>query len=158
MKYALVQNGVELWCSIDCCFSQPISTILHLCVFWVYWHAPENRLLYSLSIEPVEIVSSQLAGRVLTLLQILKANGFYHALFFMIVIFLCSFYLVNLILAIVAMSYDDCQRREQAETEAELAAALVSRYCFVCSPSIESFQNSVLVRGSRLRLEWKQRM
>jgi hypothetical protein len=59
-------------------------------------------------------------------LKALKANGFYHAIFFVIVIFLCSFYLVNLILAIVAMSYDDCQKREQAEIEAELAAALVS--------------------------------
>jgi len=43
----------------------------------------------------------------------------------MIVILLCSFYLVNLILAIVAMSYDDCQKREQAEIEEEYAAALV---------------------------------
>ena len=43
----------------------------------------------------------------------------------MVVIFLCSFYLVNLILAIVAMSYDDCQRREREENEAEYAAALV---------------------------------
>jgi len=43
----------------------------------------------------------------------------------MLVILLCSFYLVNLILAIVAMSYDDCQRCEQAEIEAEYAAALV---------------------------------
>jgi len=43
----------------------------------------------------------------------------------MVVIFLCSFYLVNLILAIVAMSYDDCQRREREEIEAEYAAAIV---------------------------------
>jgi len=48
-----------------------------------------------------------------------------HSIFFMIVIFLCSFYLVNLILAIVAMSYDDCQRCEREEIEAEYAAALV---------------------------------
>jgi len=51
----------------------------------------------------------------------------------MIVVFLCSFYLVNLILAIVAMSYDDCQKREQAEIEEEYAAALVCRH------SISSF-------------------
>jgi len=43
----------------------------------------------------------------------------------MIVIFLGSFYLVNLILAIVAMSYDDCQKRERALAEAEFTAALV---------------------------------
>jgi len=49
----------------------------------------------------------------------------------MVVIFLCSFYLVNLILAIVAMSYDDCQKREQAEIEEEYAAALVCLYVFI---------------------------
>jgi len=38
------------------------------------------------------------------------------------------FYLVNLILAIVAMSYDDCQKREQKEIEEEYAAALVCVY------------------------------
>jgi len=36
-----------------------------------------------------------------------------------------GFYLVNLILAIVAMSYDDCQKRERALAEAEFTAALV---------------------------------
>lgn len=41
-------------------------------------------------------------------------------LFFVIVIFLGSFYLVNLILAIVAMSYDDCRKQDQ-EAEAEEA-------------------------------------
>ena len=59
------------------------------------------------------------------LLQVLKANGPLHTFFFMIVIFLCSFYVVNLILAIVAMSYDDCRRCEKEEIEAEYAAALV---------------------------------
>jgi len=34
---------------------------------------------------------------------VLKANGPYHCAFFMIVIFLGSFYLVNLILAIVVI-------------------------------------------------------
>jgi len=46
-------------------------------------------------------------------------------LFFIGVIFLGSFYLVNLILAIVAMSYDDCQKRERELAEAEISAALV---------------------------------
>jgi len=46
--------------------------------------------------------------------------------FFIGVIFLGSFYLVNLILAIVAMSYDDCQRRERELAEAEISAALVT--------------------------------
>jgi len=38
-------------------------------------------------------------------------------LFFIVVIFMGSFYLVNLILAIVAMSYDDCQKKEQEEAD-----------------------------------------
>lgn len=56
--------------------------------------------------------------------QVLTANGPYHIIFFIIVIFLGSFYLVNLILAIVAMSYDDCQKMDREEEEAE--ATLVS--------------------------------
>lgn len=38
-----------------------------------------------------------------------------------------SFYLVNLILAIVAMSYDDCQKMEKAEEEEE---AMVSTHIY----------------------------
>jgi len=38
-------------------------------------------------------------------------------LFFIVVILMGSFYLVNLILAIVAMSYDDCQKKEQEEAD-----------------------------------------
>lgn len=37
----------------------------------------------------------------------------------MIVIFLGSFYLVNLILAIVAMSYDETQKQDEADAEQE---------------------------------------
>jgi len=58
--------------------------------------------------------------------QVLRTNGAWNMLFFIFVIFLGSFYLVNLILAIVAMSYDDCQKREKEETEALIAEALVS--------------------------------
>jgi len=43
--------------------------------------------------------------------------------FFIIVIFMGSFYLVNLILAIVAMSYDDCRKQEQDAAEEELAVS-----------------------------------
>lgn len=39
--------------------------------------------------------------------------------YFVVVIFLGSFYLVNLILAIVAMSYDDCQKQAEEERNAE---------------------------------------
>ena len=34
-----------------------------------------------------------------------------------------SFYLVNLILAIVAMSYDDCRKQDQENAEEELAVS-----------------------------------
>jgi hypothetical protein len=37
-----------------------------------------------------------------------------------------SFYLVNLILAIVAMSYDDCQKQEKEEEEAEALVSLLT--------------------------------
>ena len=47
----------------------------------------------------------------------LRTAGPWHVLFFMLNIFLGSFYLINLILAIVAMSYDELQR--QAEEEAQ---------------------------------------
>jgi hypothetical protein len=55
----------------------------------------------------------------MTCVQVLTTNGSYHIIFFIIVIFMGSFYLVNLILAIVAMSYDDCQKQEKEEEEAE---------------------------------------
>ena len=41
-------------------------------------------------------------------------------LFFILIIFLGSFYLVNLILAIVAMSYDELQKKAEEE---DMAAA-----------------------------------
>ena len=42
-------------------------------------------------------------------------------LFFIIVIFLGSFYLINVILAIVAMSYDDCQKQDEIDAVLEAA-------------------------------------
>ncbi|ESO12721.1 hypothetical protein HELRODRAFT_63416 [Helobdella robusta] len=61
----------------------------------------------------------------------LKANGPGNVLFFMIVIFLGSFYLVNLILAIVAMSYDDCRKQDQEAEDAEAEEALVTFTSFI---------------------------
>ena len=55
----------------------------------------------------------------------IRANGPLHMLFFIIVIFMGSFYLVNLILAIVAMSYDDCQKQDLEDEEAEEEDMLV---------------------------------
>lgn len=40
-------------------------------------------------------------------------------LFFILVIFMGSFYLVNLILAIVAMSYNDQQKQDEEDEEEE---------------------------------------
>ena len=40
-------------------------------------------------------------------------------IFFVIVIFMGSFYLVNVILAIVAMAYDDCRKQEALEADEE---------------------------------------
>lgn len=49
-------------------------------------------------------------------------------LFFIVIIFLGSFYLVNLILAIVAMSYDELQKKAEEEEAAEEEAIRVSFY------------------------------
>lgn len=48
-------------------------------------------------------------------------------LFFIVIIFLGSFYLVNLILAIVAMSYDELQKKAEEEEAAEEEAMRVSK-------------------------------
>merc|ERR1712020_405389 len=50
--------------------------------------------------------------------KVLRTMGPWHILFFVVIIFLGSFYLVNLILAIVAMSYDELQKKAEEEEEA----------------------------------------
>ncbi|NWY67180.1 SCN5A protein, partial [Erithacus rubecula] len=50
--------------------------------------------------------------------QTLRASGKVYVVFFMMVIFLGSFYLVNLILAVVTMAYEDQNKATIAETEA----------------------------------------
>lgn len=47
----------------------------------------------------------------------LRTAGPWHIIFFMFNIFLGSFYLINLILAIVAMSYDELQRYAEEEAQ-----------------------------------------
>lgn len=59
-------------------------------------------------------------------MQVLRAAGSYHMFFFIVIIFLGSFYLVNLILAIVAMSYDELQKKAEEEEAAEEEAIRVS--------------------------------
>ncbi|KAM8749234.1 sodium channel, voltage-gated, type I-like, alpha isoform 1-T1 [Acanthopagrus schlegelii] len=59
--------------------------------------------------------------------QTLRASGKYYMLFFVLVIFLGSFYLINLILAVVAMAYEEqCQVtiKEAKEKEEEFQAIL----------------------------------
>ncbi|XP_022248143.1 sodium channel protein para-like isoform X2 [Limulus polyphemus] len=58
--------------------------------------------------------------------MVLKSAGPWHMLFFVLIIFLGSYYLVNLILAIVAMSYDGL--RKEAAREEEDAAAEEAAY------------------------------
>ncbi|XP_026462716.1 sodium channel protein para-like, partial [Ctenocephalides felis] len=50
---------------------------------------------------------------------VLRSAGPWHMLFFIVIIFLGSFYLVNLILAIVAMSYDELTKKAEEEEAAE---------------------------------------
>ena len=61
---------------------------------------------------------------------VLRSAGPWHILFFMFIIFLGSYYLVNLILAIVAMSYDQLQKKAEEEEEAALAEELELRVRF----------------------------
>ncbi len=67
--------------------------------------------------------------------MILRTTGPWHMGFFVVVIFLGSFYLVNLILAIVAMSYDELQKK--AEEEEEAAAAEEAAYAEACRQAEE---------------------
>lgn len=52
-------------------------------------------------------------------LQTLRASGLYSVFFFVVVIFLGSFYLINLTLAVVTMAYEEQNRNVAAETEAK---------------------------------------
>ena len=55
------------------------------------------------------------------IIQVLRAEGSAQCLYFVLVILLGSFYLVNLILAIVAMSYDETQKQDALDAEEEAA-------------------------------------
>ncbi|KAB1264315.1 Sodium channel protein type 11 subunit alpha [Camelus dromedarius] len=51
--------------------------------------------------------------------QTLRTSGLYSVFFFVVVIFLGSFYLVNLTLAVVTMAYEEQNKNVAAETEAK---------------------------------------
>lgn len=85
---------------------------------------------------------------------VLRSAGPWHMLFFIVIIFLGSFYLVNLILAIVAMSYDELQKKAEEEEAAEEEAIRV-RICKIkiclestyhsCSNKIDHFYNHLKI-------------
>lgn len=52
-------------------------------------------------------------------MQTLVTSGLYSVFFFVVVIFLGSFYLINLTLAVVTMAYEEQNRNVAAETEAK---------------------------------------
>ena len=70
-------------------------------------------------------------------------SGPWHMLFFVLVIFMGSFYLVNLILAIVAMSYDEQQKQDQLDEEAEEENAMLVAVSKVVQLSLGPFTVSV---------------
>lgn len=57
--------------------------------------------------------------RVLCPLQTLRTSGPFAVFFFVVVIFLGSFYLINLTLAVVTMAYEEQNKNVAAETEAK---------------------------------------
>lgn len=84
-------------------------------------------------------------------------------LFFIVIIFLGSFYLVNLILAIVAMSYDELQKKAEEEEAAEEAAMRVGsalltwffrnpEHWLVCSNSDRKLKPQLRPRKTGLQL------
>lgn len=76
-------------------------------------------------------------------------------LFFVVIIFLGSFYLVNLILAIVAMSYDELQKRAEEEEAAEEEALRVRLMFYIVFLKHGSERQSEMEKyhaGSKLKL------
>lgn len=97
---------------------------------------------------------------------VLRSAGPWHMLFFIVIIFLGSFYLVNLILAIVAMSYDELQKKAEEEEAAEEEAIRVSttgsvvkinfRLFFATFSQIEMLKIKFDNRKPR-KLHWRRR-
>jgi hypothetical protein len=97
--------------------------VLHLEIYWrplkyCYCYFISDKFS-SVNFGPTSYLTS------LCCLQVLRSAGSWHVLFFVVIIFLGSFYLVNLILAIVAMSYDELQKKAEEEEQAEEEALRV---------------------------------
>lgn len=52
--------------------------------------------------------------------QVLHANGSWSVLYFLGVMFLGSYFLLNLLLGIVSMAFEESQNQEDLETQAQL--------------------------------------
>ncbi|XP_037610697.1 sodium channel protein type 4 subunit alpha A isoform X1 [Sebastes umbrosus] len=81
---------------------------------------------------------------------ILRAAGKTYMLFFVVIIFLGSFYLINLILAVVAMAYDEqnqASQREAIEKEEEFQRLLVQ---------LKNLEEEAQALGSRVTLTSKK--
>jgi hypothetical protein len=73
-----------------------------------------------------------------------RTAGPWHIIFFLLIIFLGSFYLVNLILAIVAMSYDEQEKKAEEEEELKVGTQKSDMVAFwFCSPSEEYFYATI---------------
>lgn len=70
---------------------------------------------------------------------VLRTAGPWHIIFFLLIIFLGSFYLVNLILAIVAMSYDELQKKAEEEEEAALLEEEALRVSLIYCPLVLNY-------------------
>lgn len=91
-------------------------------------------------------------------MQVLKTAGSWHIMFFIVSIFLGSIYLMNLILAIVAMSYNELQRRAEEEEEAEAedeAAFLESCRMMDLQEQMSDFSHSTSGGGSGGRTSYR---
>lgn len=80
---------------------------------------------------------------------VLRSAGPWHMLFFIVIIFLGSFYLVNLILAIVAMSYDELQKKAEEEEAAEEEAIRVRTYKYIEILTASSTRTNTLPHQSQ---------
>ncbi|XP_035662880.1 sodium channel protein type 4 subunit alpha-like isoform X5 [Branchiostoma floridae] len=83
--------------------------------------------------------------------QVLGTAGHANMLFFLLVIFLGSFYLVNLILAVVAMSYEEASQQTEDEEEEAMGAAGESGSGSSSESDSESESSSANVAARRKR-------
>lgn len=94
---------------------------------WLFFHLLHYSLCFNFKNVLWRNLSLVLVASFLFLKQIMRAAGRTYMMFFVVVIFLGSFYLINLILAVVAMAYDEqnqATRQEAIEKEEEFQRLL----------------------------------